>query len=179
MKKKKKLLYFIGGGLCAIGLVLTILLICLCCRKVTIGKNYTYSLGDLGESYTVEVTAKFIDENMVEYDAFVGNESKTTTTRYKISSGGILFVKVDGDDWSKFGTINAFEINLDTSSSDAQGSNIELKLKMECKSAKAARVAYIVCLSISFVAGAGCIIAQIMINNKDKNKQNIEPETLD
>ncbi len=174
-KLKKNLFYIIGGGICAIGVLFTILLICMSCRKVTLGKNYTYKFGDLGDTYTIEVTAKFDDENYITYDAFMGSESDTITTRYKISSDRNLFIKYDNDDWKQFGKVNAYQIELNNNATSEYGLN--MKLILECKSAKTARVVYIVILSISFAVGISCIIAQTVINKKSKIAQTAE--TLD
>lgn len=72
----------------------------------------------------IDVFATFKNEDYVTYDAFMGTESDTFTTRYKISSDHILFLKADNADWVQYGVVNAYEIKLSNKTTASYGLNI-------------------------------------------------------
>lgn len=170
-KLKKNLFYIIGGVVCLIGVIFIILLISLNCSKVSLNKNYTYKFGDLGDSYSIEITAKFEDDDYVTYDAFIGSESATVTNRYRISSSNNLFIKVDNDDWKLFGKVNAYEIILNSDSFESELGN--MKLIMKCNSALTERTMYTVFGCVGLIGGVICLFVQFLINKKKIVTENI------
>lgn len=169
-KLKKNLFYIIGGAVCLIGVLFIILLISLNCRKVTLNKNYTYKFGDFGDGYSIEITAKFEGEDKVTYDAFIGSESATVTTKYKISSDKNLFLKVDNDDWKLFGKVDAYEIIINSDIFESELGNMELIMK--CNSALTERTMYIVFGCVGLIGGIICLIVQYLINKKKITTEN-------
>lgn len=169
-KLKKNLFYIIGGAVCLIGVLFIILLISLNCRKVTLNKNYTYKFGDFGDAYSIEITAKFEGEDKVTYDACIGSESATVTTKYKISSDKNLFLKVDNDDWKLFGKVDAYEIIINSDIFESELGNMELIMK--CNSALTERTMYIVFGCVGLIGGIICLIVQYLINKKKITTEN-------
>ena len=169
-KLKKNLFYIIGGAVCLIGVLFIILLISLNCRKVTLNKNYTYKFGDFGDAYSIQITAKFEGEDKVTYDAFIGSESATVTTKYKISSDKNLFLKVDNDDWKLFGKVDAYEIIINSDIFESELGNMELIMK--CNSALTERTMYIVFGCVGLIGGIICLIVQYLINKKKITTEN-------
>ena len=169
-KLKKNLFYIIGVAVCLIGVLFIILLISLNCRKVTLNKNYTYKFGDFGDAYSIEITAKFEGEDKVTYDAFIGSESATVTTKYKISSDKNLFLKVDNDDWKLFGKVDAYEIIINSDIFESELGNMELIMK--CNSALTERTMYIVFGCVGLIGGIICLIVQYLINKKKITTEN-------
>ncbi len=163
-KLKKNLFYIIGGVVCFIGVLFISLLISLNCRKVTLNKNYTYKFGDFGDAYSIEITAKFEGEDKVTYDAFIGSESATVTTKYKISSDKNLFLKVDNDDWKLFGKVDAYEIIINSDIFESELGNMELIMK--CSSALTQKTIYIVFGCVGLIGGIICFITQFLLNKK-------------
>lgn len=126
-----------------VGIIFTLILIVSATRPVTLGKEYKYEFGDLGDSYYVCAIATFTEDECC-YEAFVGTESIETTQRYKINNGKI-YVKGNRDDWEMIGKVSPYEMKITSSG---------YTLTLECVSAKALKVASIVFLCVGFAGGA-------------------------
>ncbi len=172
-KLKKSLLYIIGGVATAIGILFMILLIVLNTSKVSIGKEYKYSLSDFGSDYKISAIFIFEDEKTVTAKAYVGTEFNTNTSSYHISDDGILYGEnVSDGTWEKVGKINAYEIVVSTTNTD--GSIIEMHYN--CQSAKTAKILYIVFMLIGFAGGVGCVVTQYLLNKRKKPLINVVEE---
>lgn len=112
----------------------------------------------------IEITAKFEGEDKVTYDAFIGSESATVTTKYKISSDKNLFLKVDNDDWKLFGKVDAYEIIINSDIFESELGNMELIMK--CSSALTQKTIYIVFGCVGLIGGIICFITQFLLNKK-------------
>jgi len=165
-KFKKNLLYIIAGASAFIGLIFMIALIVVNSKPVTLNKQYTYSLNSFGSEYYIEATATF-EDNYMTYSAYAGTESTTTTCEYRINNNNQLFLKVDADDWKLFGKINAFEIELDKSITNSNG--IQLKIVLECKSAKIANGFNITFTVLGLTAGVVLAVVKFYLDKKANN----------
>lgn len=126
-----------------VGIIFTLILIVSATRPVTLGKEYKYEFGDLGDSYYMCTIVTFTEDECCS-EVFAGTESMEATQRYKINKGNV-YVKDDRDDWEMIGKVSPYEMKITLSG---------FTLTLECVSAKALKVVSIVFLCVGFAGGA-------------------------
>lgn len=175
-QKKKNLIFYISSVVCfVLGLAFAIVLITISNKKVTLGKEYVFKFGNMGDIVYMELDITF-DEKTYSTDAYVQTESENSTGNlYKISNG-YLYVKVDNDDWNRIGKISATELEIDFNNYDNSVAETMRqvigtdKLTLTCKSAKTLKIISIVLSIMGFAASVAIMLAKVLLDYLEKQK---------